>query len=137
MIKRQATRSATHQAVCRAGAAVTRTITLDRSLAATDSKAPFFMERPSLLQDFNVVGITQANGAQFCLVRPSTSARDQVSELKNPWSRGIERDNPGDGLETPVVQSRFVDHLHERRMGVLLARVGEDLDVPDRIDDPV
>ncbi len=78
------TLSATHQAVRRLGAAVTRTIALVRLLAATNSKEPFLMGRLFLLQDFNVVGIAQSICANLGLVHPGSSVRDHVSKLKYP-----------------------------------------------------
>ena len=78
------TQPATHQAVCRLGAAVTRTMNLVRLLAATNSKEPFLTGRLFLLQDFNVVDIALAICANLGFVHMSASARDHISELSDP-----------------------------------------------------
>ncbi len=89
------TQPATHQAVCRLGAAVTRTMNLVRLLAATNSKEPFLTGRLFLLQDFIVVGVAQAIGFSFGLVHPSARVRDRgrgspVSSRTMPSSLGDE-----------------------------------------------
>ncbi len=78
------TQPATHQAVCRLGAAVTRTMNLVRLLAATNSKEPFLTGRLFFLQDFDVVGVAQAICVNLGLVHAGSSVRGHVSKLKDP-----------------------------------------------------
>ena len=78
------TQPATHQAVCRLGAAVTRTMNLVRLLAATNSKEPFLTGRLFLLQDFDVLGVAQAICANLGLVHAGPRVRNHISKLKDP-----------------------------------------------------